>query len=81
MKYGWSAVARNPDVFLKDVSTANKKEYSLHDLQFPESKLIQATLKFAKEHLNEPTVNHSQRVYIYGAMPFLRLSIKGPSLI
>jgi len=67
MKYGWSAVARNPDIFLKDVSTANTKEYSLHDLLFPKSDLIQATLKFAKDNLNTPTFNHSQRVYIYGA--------------
>jgi cyanamide hydratase len=65
--YGWSAVARDPDIFLKDVSTESTKEHSLDDLRSPDSKLVQATLNFAKKHLPEPTFNHSQRVYIYGA--------------
>lgn len=67
MSYGWKAVARNPDVFLKDIKTTDSKEYTLDDLTFPDSKLIQATLKFAKDHLPKETFNHSQRVYIYGA--------------
>ena len=64
--HGWKAVARDPDVFLKGVSPANSKAYTLEDLKFPETKLVQATQDFAKKHLPEPTFNHSQRVYIYG---------------
>jgi len=60
-------IARDPDVFLKGTSPANSKEYTLDDLKFPDTKLVQITLDFAKKHLPEPTFNHSQRVYIYGA--------------
>jgi hypothetical protein len=72
MKYGWKAVPRNPDVLLKGIDGANSKEYSVDDLQFPDSKIVQATLQFAKNRLPVETFNHSQRVYVYG-MPLSSL--------
>lgn len=66
--HGWTAVPRDPKVFLEG------KEY-LHapapllvqDMDFPrDDPLVAKVQNYAKEHLLEQTFNHSMRVYYFG---------------
>lgn len=92
-KYGYTPVPRDPDVLLKDHSTASgpnpkQADYDLSELPFPDSELVRRSKAFVEKELNTQTFNHSHRVYLYGAFPIhicdalsvLRLSL-GTALV
>lgn len=61
-KYGFKLIAR-------DVSLAlpNPKPPTAQKVELPQGKLEQTILEYAKAELNEKTLNHSLRVYLYSA--------------
>ncbi|KIJ33773.1 hypothetical protein M422DRAFT_264231 [Sphaerobolus stellatus SS14] len=72
-KYGYTPVPRDPNVLFENHPTgggANPAQaaYSLDssELKFPDTELVKKAKAFVKAKLNEPTWNHSHRVYIYG---------------
>lgn len=72
-KYGYTPVPRDPDVLLKDHSTASgpnpkQADYDLSELPFPDSELVRRSKAFVEKELNTQTFNHSHRVYLYGAL-------------
>lgn len=78
-QYGWTAVPLNPATLFKTHPTANDPSHqppaqSFSDFPFPTSDLVQKTRSFVKEKLNEPTFNHSNRVFVYGVYNFDPLS-------
>jgi len=72
--YGFTPVARDPDVLFKDHPTASGNhpkqdsgELDLNDLPFIKgSAIVNDVREFVKKELDEKTFNHSNRVYIYG---------------
>lgn len=74
-KHGWTAVPRDPEFLFKDHPTASgptpqQADYPLSEIAFPTSALVERSKAFVKKELNEPTYNHSHRVFIYGALMF-----------
>ncbi|KAF8518142.1 cyanamide hydratase [Hysterangium stoloniferum] len=71
VKYGYFPVPRDPDVLFKDHPTAGgpdpqQASYTLAEIPFPDSELVRRSKAFVEKKLNEPTFNHSHRVYVYG---------------
>ena len=65
-KYGWNAVPHDQSVLLKDVSPWDPANYSVSEIQVPDSELARKVVEYAKEQLPEQVFNHSMRVYLYG---------------
>ncbi|KAK4972563.1 hypothetical protein LTR66_011297 [Elasticomyces elasticus] len=66
-EHGWVAVPRSQAKLLAEredpqESTAMKVE----DISLPNSELVQAVTRYARENLPEETLNHSMRVFYYG---------------
>ncbi|ESK93281.1 urea hydro-lyase cyanamide [Moniliophthora roreri MCA 2997] len=69
--YGFTPVARDPDILFADHPTAsgeNPKQdpFTVDDFPLPDSPLVRDVKAFVKKELDEQTFNHSNRVYIYG---------------
>jgi cyanamide hydratase len=69
--YGFTAVARDPDVLFAGHPTASgdtpkQDPFVVSDFPRPDSQVVQAVKSFAQRELDEQTFNHSNRVYIYG---------------
>ncbi|OCB87623.1 cyanamide hydratase [Sanghuangporus baumii] len=69
--YGYTPVARDPDVLFKDHPTASGENprqdpFKFEGYPLPDSPLVRKVKQFVKTKLNEQTFNHSNRVYIYG---------------
>ena len=65
--HGWTAVPRDPKVFLSKRSKNKEPEPLLiDDLPFPIDELVTKVQEFAKSELREETYNHSMRVYYFG---------------
>jgi cyanamide hydratase len=64
--FGWTAVPRSIDGFLKSANVADTKPFSVSDIPLPTSEVARKTQAYAKEHLPMPTYNHSLRVFYYG---------------
>ncbi|KAF8516287.1 hypothetical protein JB92DRAFT_2911308 [Gautieria morchelliformis] len=70
-RYGFTAVPRDPDVLFLHHPTASglnptQASYKLNELPFPDSDLVRKSKAFVEKELNVPTLNHSNRVFIYG---------------
>jgi len=71
-KYGWAAVPLDTDVLFKDHPTASgpspkQDPFTVEQIPFPVSDLVQKTYNFAKSKLEAPAFNHSVRCFVYGA--------------
>ncbi|KAF1974620.1 urea hydro-lyase/cyanamide hydratase [Bimuria novae-zelandiae CBS 107.79] len=66
-KYGWTSVPHDQSVLLKDVSPWDPANYTVSQIQLPESDIAKKVAEYAKERLPEQVFNHSMRVYYYGA--------------
>ncbi|KAG7087744.1 hypothetical protein E1B28_013685 [Marasmius oreades] len=69
--YGFSPVARDPDVLFDGHPTAsgdNPKQdlFTIENFPLPDSSLVRDVKAFVKNELDEQTFNHSNRVYVYG---------------
>jgi cyanamide hydratase len=64
--HGWTAVPRSIDALLAGINKSNTKPFKVSDIVVPQSEAAQKTMAYAKEHLPEPTFNHSMRVFYYG---------------
>ncbi|KZT23272.1 cyanamide hydratase [Neolentinus lepideus HHB14362 ss-1] len=69
--YGFTPVARDPDVLFKDHPTATGEHpkqdpFTIKDFPLPDSPLVREVKSFVQKELDEETFNHSNRVYIYG---------------
>ena len=65
-KYGWTSVPHDQTVLLRDVSPWDPANYTIPELQFPDSGIAKSVTAYAKEQLPEQVFNHSMRVYYYG---------------
>lgn len=66
-EHGWSAVPRSMEKLVasrKDPKPS--KPVDVKDIPLPDSPLVEAVMKYAKENLPSETFNHSMRVYYYG---------------
>jgi cyanamide hydratase len=65
--YGWHAVPRNPATILEGKTHLHDpKPQTISSLTYPDTPRVQASLKYAREHLPRQTLNHSLRVYYFG---------------
>jgi cyanamide hydratase len=69
--FGWQAVPRSTEAFLKTANTANTKSFNVSDITVPTSEVAKKTQDYAKKHLPGPTYNHSMRVFYYGTLRLL----------
>ncbi|KAJ6625937.1 hypothetical protein B0H10DRAFT_1999527 [Mycena sp. CBHHK59/15] len=70
--YGFTAVPRGPEVLLKGHPTASGEHpkqdlWTVTDFPLPDSLLANKVREFATMELDTQTLNHSFRVYVYGA--------------
>ncbi|KAI1841547.1 hypothetical protein JX265_013512 [Neoarthrinium moseri] len=67
-KHGWSAVPRDSNDIFGDNPYLHKPPVMTVDkIPFPsEDPIVSNVQTYAKEHLQEPTYNHSMRVYYFG---------------
>jgi hypothetical protein len=65
-KYGWTSVPHDQSVLLKDVSPWDPANYSVSEIQVPDSEIAKKVTEYAKERLPEQVFNHSMRVFYYG---------------
>lgn len=61
----WSPVARSHSVLFKEV-TPHPTPHNPQTLPPPSTPLANATLEFARSHLEPKTFNHSNRIYYFG---------------
>ena len=66
-KYGWTALPRDPSVLLAGLSTETQASDFDAAAELPDTDLVRRSRDFVRKHINEPTFNHSMRVYVYGA--------------
>lgn len=65
--YGWHAVPRDPAKVLSGKTHLHDpKPQTVASLPYPSTPRVQASLRYANEHLPRQTLNHSLRVYYYG---------------
>ncbi|KAL4267349.1 Cyanamide hydratase [Pleurotus pulmonarius] len=67
--YGFTPVPRDPEVLFRDHPTANAPAtvfQTVENYPFPESPLVREVETFVTRELDQLTINHSKRVYIYG---------------
>ena len=65
--YGWHAVPRNPKTLLQGKSKlSDPPVYTIADLPYPDTDLVQQSLAKVSSELRRETLNHSLRVYYYG---------------
>jgi len=66
--YGWQAVPRSLEQFLKDTSSNNTIPFPADkfDEFIPKTDIAQKIDSYAKQHLPVATYNHSLRVFLYG---------------
>ena len=64
--HGWTAVPRDPSILLEGKRNVHDPvPQKVDKVALPDSPLARKMLQYAKEELNEPTFNHSMRVYYY----------------
>ncbi|KAI0093084.1 hypothetical protein BDY19DRAFT_407114 [Irpex rosettiformis] len=73
-KYGWTAVPRDASILLSPISENFSTPAPDFDIQSllnfdgsSDASLLKHSADFVKEKLSEATLNHSLRVYVYGA--------------
>ena len=67
-EHGWTAVPRDPKVFLEGKPYVNKPlALTLENIPFPANDpIVSQVHEYAKKNLSEPAYNHSMRVYYFG---------------
>ena len=65
-KYGWTALPRDPKILLAGLTTGSQASDFESAAALPDTELVRKSREFVRKHLNEPTFNHSMRVYVYG---------------
>jgi cyanamide hydratase len=66
--HGWTAFPRDANVIFGDKPYLHKPPpMTADEIPFPsDDPLVAKVQQYAKEHLIEPTYNHSMRVYYFG---------------
>jgi cyanamide hydratase len=67
-RHGWTAVPVDANLIFGDKPYLHKPPpMTVDEIPFPsEDSIVTIVQRYAKEHLTEPTYNHSMRVYYFG---------------
>lgn len=66
--YGWTAVPRDLAKFTASASPSNTKPVSASSISIPSTPLARKINDLATKYLPVPTINHSNRVFVYGSI-------------
>jgi cyanamide hydratase len=66
--YGWGAVSRDTSKFTASAKSSDTKPVSASSISVPRSPLADTITELATKYLPLPTINHSKRVFLYGAI-------------
>jgi len=67
-KYGWTAVPRDLAKFIANTSARNTKPAQASSIEIPITNLAGGAFESATNLLPDPTVNHCNRVFLYGSI-------------